>query len=183
MSNTAKLQKYVALLRGINVGGHHKVPMADLRKTLEKMGLQAIKTLLNSGNVVFEAKKENEKALATEIASQLEKTFGFPVPVIIRTDDEIQKIVEAAPFKNIAITPKTRCYLSFLPESPKSKLAIPYTSEDKSFTILSIIEQAVISVLDLDKTKSVDAMKILEKEFGKNITTRNWNTVVKINQM
>ena len=183
MKNTAEEQKFVALLRGINVGGHHKVPMAALRETLGNMGFQQVKTLLNTGNIWFEAGKEDEKGLAAKIAVQLENSFGFPIPVIIRRADNIKKIVEANPFSEVNRTPATRLYVSFLPHTPRSKLSIPYISPDGSFTIISTIEHTVFSVLDLDKSKSVDAMKILEKEFGKNITTRNWNTVVKIAQM
>ena len=174
---------YVALLRGINVGGHHKVPMAALRETLENMEFQQVKTLLNTGNVLFEAEKEPEKVLSEKIATQLEKTFGFPIPVIIRTAEDLKKIVAADPFREIKVTPATRLYVSFLADTPKSKLSLPYTSPDESFRIISVIDRTVFSVLDLDKTRSVDAMKILEKEFGKNITTRNWNTVIKIGQM
>jgi uncharacterized protein (DUF1697 family) len=183
MNNKTERQKYVALLRGINVGGHHKVPMAALRETLEKMGFQQVKTLLNTGNISFEAEKQDEKGLAAKIATQLEKTFGFPVPVIIRKADEIGKVVAANPFEKINVTKATRLYVSFLPDVSKSKLTIPYTSSDESFTIISVMGQTVFSVLNLDKSGTVDAMKILEKEFGKNITTRNWNTVVKITQM
>ena len=180
MKNTVN---YVALLRGINVGGHHKVPMAALRETLEKMGLQQVKTLLNTGNISFEAEKQDEKELAAKIATQLETTFGFVVPVIIRTADEIRELVAANPFEEINVTKATRLYASFLSDMPKSNLSIPYTSPDESFTIISIMHQTVLSVLDLDKSGTVDAMKILEKEFGNNITTRNWNTVVKIEKM
>ena len=176
-------QKYVALLRGINVGGYHKVPMVTLRETLENMGFQQVKTLLNTGNVVFEAKQEDEKELAESIAVQLKSTFGFPVPVIIRTTNEIRELVAANPFNGINVTKATRLYTTFLSDTPKSNLSLPYTSPDESFKIISITHQTVFSVLDIDKSGSVDAMKILEKEFGKNITTRNWNTVVKIAQM
>ncbi len=179
----AEKQKYVALLRGINVGGHHKVPMATLRETLEKRGFQNVKTLLNTGNVVFEAEQEDENALAEKLAAHLQSTFGFPVPVIIRTADEIGKLVAANPFEKINVTKKTRLYATFLPDVPESNLSIPYTSLDGAYQIISILKNTVFSVLDLDKSGSVDAMKILEKEFGKNITTRNWNTVLKIGQM
>lgn len=183
MNKTIEERKYVALLRGINVGGHHKVPMATLRETLENMGFRQVKTLLNTGNVLFEAEKEREEVLAEKLAVQLENTFGFPVPVIVRIADNIKEIVAANPFREIKVTPATRLYVSFLPDTPKNNLPLPYISPDESFRILSVTDRTVFSVLDLDKTQSVDAMKILEKEFGKNITTRNWNTVLKIGQM
>ena len=77
-------EKYVAFLRGINVGGHHKVPMADLRKELEKLGFENVETLLNSGNIIFEAISNNEGNLEKKISAHLEKSFGFPIPTVIR---------------------------------------------------------------------------------------------------
>jgi len=179
----AEKQKYIALLRGINIGPHHKIPMADLRETLGKMGFQNVKTLLNTGNVVFEAAQADEKLLAEKLAAHLQSTFGFPVPVIIRTADGIEELIAANPFEGVNVTKKTRLYATFLPNVPASGLSVPYTSLDGAYQIISILHKTVFSVLDLDKSGSVDAMKILEKEFGKNITTRNWNTVVKIGQM
>ena len=73
-------EKYVAFLRGINVGGHHKVPMIDLRAELEKINLKNSITILNSGNVLFES---DEKNLENKISEHLEEKFGFHIPVII----------------------------------------------------------------------------------------------------
>lgn len=172
----APVEKYVALLRGINIGGHKKVPMKELKKALEKEGFLNVKTLLNSGNVVFEGEKEP----AFKIQEVLEKTFGFSIDTIVLPFEKIEKIVDSDPFKKIAVTPQIRLYITFLPEKSKSTLAIPYLSDDQSFTIIEATDLAVFSVLDLDKSKTVEGMKILEKEFGKHITTRNYNTVVKI---
>jgi len=77
-------EKYVAFLRGINVGGHHKVPMADLRKELEKLGFENVETLLNSANIIFEAISDYEENLEKKISAHLEKSFGFPIPTIVR---------------------------------------------------------------------------------------------------
>lgn len=174
------MTKYIALLRGINVGGHKKVPMAELKKAFEEMGFENVKTFLASGNVVFGTKEEIAEALTEKIASKLEKTFGFPIPIIVRKISDIEKMIKTDPFKDIKVTPQTRQYVTFLSEKPKSTLEIPYSSPDQSFRILNVTNGAIFSVLDLTKTRTVDAMAVLEKEFGKNITTRNWNTVMKI---
>jgi len=76
--------KYVAFLRGINVSGHHKVPMAELRKELTKLGFTNVITLLNSGNVIFESSSDDAELLEKTIAEHLEKVFGFQIPVLIR---------------------------------------------------------------------------------------------------
>lgn len=173
--------RYVALLRGINVGGNKKVPMAVLKKSLEKLGCNSVTTLLASGNVVFDAADTDKKVLIAKLEEHLEKTFGFTIPVILRTFDELVKLKKSDPFKGIKVTPETRLYVTFLGEARKSTLKIPYKDPVENYRILSVVDGDVCSVLVLDpKMKTVDAMKILEKEFGKNITTRNWNTVEKI---
>ena len=173
------MNKHVSLLRGINVGGHKKVPMANLKKEYEKMGFSNIKTILNSGNVVFEG---NDKNLH-HIPAHLEKAFGFEIPVITIPYEQILQIIQIDPFKNIEVTPKTRLYITFLPEPHKSPLKIPYSSDDNSFQIIYQTATMLFSILDLNKTGTVDAMNILEKAYGKNITTRNLNTVQKIGKL
>jgi uncharacterized protein (DUF1697 family) len=171
--------KYVALLRGINVGGHKKVPMADLKKTLEKMGFKNVRTLLASGNVLFEAPEKT--AVSSEaIEASLKKKFGFTVPVILIPFSKIDDIIKTDPFRKIKLTPEIRRYATFLSEKTKSKLPIPYRSPDGSLAILSVSGNTIFSILDISRSKTPDAMNILEKEFGKNITTRNWNTIIKI---
>ncbi|HLG03875.1 MAG TPA: DUF1697 domain-containing protein [Bacteroidia bacterium] len=175
--------KFVALLRGINVGGNKMVPMAELKKLLEKSGYKNVKTLLASGNVVFESDKGKKEKIAAELEVLLEKKFKFTVPLQIWPFGAIVKMTKKDPFKNIRVTKDTRLYVTFIPGKPASTLPLPYASADGSINILFLEDNALFSYLDLAKTGTVEAMKILEKEFGKNITTRNWNTVQKIAQM
>lgn len=168
--------KFVALLRGINVGGHRKVPMQELKKNFEKQGFHNVKTLLATGNVVFEGNEE----LIHNIPCILEEVFGFAIGTIILPFEAITKIVESDPFKSLRITPKMRLYVTFLGEKNNTKLKIPYYSQDDSFQIIKLTDIAVFSFLDLEKTGTPELMNILEKEFGRNITTRNYNTIMKI---
>lgn len=173
--------KFVALLLGINVGGNRKVPMGDLRKLFEKLKFTNVKTLLNSGNVVFESSESNKENLREKIEKALMSTCGFEVFVIVLSHKEIQKLVDEDPFKNIKITPNTRLYVTFLSEKPTTNLKISYESPKQDFKIIRVTDNAVISVLELsEKDKTTDAMKVLNKICGKKITTRNWNTVKKI---
>jgi uncharacterized protein (DUF1697 family) len=172
--------KYLALLRGINVGGHHKVPMADLQKQLAKLGFTDIVTLLNSGNVVFDAPETSIDALEIKITAHLEKSFGFPVPVLLRRAEEILSISHLDPFRNIEVTKDTRLYVSFLKKAPTIKIGLPWTSDDKSFRILDIGDRAIFSVLDVSVSGTPDGMEALERLFGKEITTRNLNTITRI---
>jgi uncharacterized protein (DUF1697 family) len=173
--------KYAAFLRGINVGGHKTVPMEQLKKTFESLGFQNIRTLLASGNVLFDAPKKSLVELARKIGEGLEKTFGFEIGVLVRTIDEIQKLIDSAPFKNIRVTPQTRLYVTFISGKPNDTLKIPYESPGKEIKILHASDDTVLSVVNLSHgVGTIDLMGILEKEFGKNITTRNWNTIVKM---
>ncbi len=172
---------YIALLRGINIGRHKRIKMADLRQAFTSWGYSNIRTLLATGNVLFEAPDTAVQALQQNISVKLAETFGFDVPVIIRTRGEIQSLANANPFRGVEVTANTRLYITFLSEKPNISLPIPYESPDKNYQIIAVSDQEVCSVLTLnDKMKTTDAMNILQKEFGKNITTRNWNTVLKL---
>jgi uncharacterized protein (DUF1697 family) len=92
------MQKLVALLRGINVGGHHKVPMAELKTLLTNLGCDNVKTILNSGNVVFETKKKDNAGLERIIEMALTEHFGFPIPVILIPHKQINELVNDDPF-------------------------------------------------------------------------------------
>lgn len=172
---------YIALLRGINVGGHHKVPMADLKVLLQKMKLTQVRTLLNSGNIIFESDLYiSESDLEALLQSTLEKHFGFPIPVILCEKAVMDELVLTDPFKKIEVTKDTRLYVSFLKEPSEVELKTPWTSDDGTFTIIAYTGKIICSILDLSLTKTVKGMDSLEKLFGKDITTRNWNTILKI---
>lgn len=155
--------------------------MAQLKATLEEIGFSNVKTLLASGNVILTSKEENISSLTKRIALALETEFGFPVPVLIRKMSRLEEMFASEPFKGIKVTKDIRFYVTFLSEVPKTKLNIPYTSDDKALRILKLEDDALYSVLDLSKgSGTVDAMAIIEKEFGKLVTTRNWNTIEKM---
>lgn len=178
------MAKYAAFLRGINVGGNKPVPMERLKKALESLGFQNVKTLLASGNVVFEAPSMPAGALVKRIEKKLSETFDHEISTITRTAAKLQALADSEPFKGIRATPRTRLFVTFLPGKPTTSLKIPYESPDKSFRILRLTGGEVCSVLTLGPqwAKNLRQMNILEKEFGKKITTRTWNTVVKVQQ-
>ncbi|MEM0577540.1 DUF1697 domain-containing protein [Flavobacterium polysaccharolyticum] len=170
-------------LRGINVGGHHKVPMAELRDRLNEVGCINVRTLLNTGNFVFDTTQTNIQDLENNIEDFISKSFGFPIPVILKTKKAISDLVEDNPFMKTNTHRDIRLYVSFLKDTPKLDLTIPYLSADKSYKIISIKDKTILSVLDLSTTKTPKGMDELEKLFGKNITTRNWNTIKKVNDI
>ncbi len=175
-----KTEKYVAFLRGINVGGHHKLPMADLKKYLEKEGYKNIKTLLNSGNVMLDSYPTEQRKMQTEIAALLEKKAGFPVPTVVYPAAFISDLMRKKPFAGITIHPQLRLYVSLFPKEIPRKVKTPQTSPDGGFTLLKQFPRCAFSILDISKTQSPKGMEVLEKLFGKDITTRNWNTLEKM---
>ncbi|MCB0806164.1 MAG: DUF1697 domain-containing protein [Bacteroidales bacterium] len=173
------MNKYVSLLRGINVGGHKKVPMADLRKLLEKHGFKNVKTLLASGNVVYESNPEK----ADKMSAFLEDHFGFPIPLLTFPFETIEKIVASDPFHKVELNEKTKLYVTFTREKPTPGFEVPFYADDGSFGVAGILDHAIFSFVDLEKTGTLDAMAFLEKDLGKDLTTRNYNTVVKIGKL
>ncbi len=180
MNSKKVTERYIAFLRGINVGGHHKVPMADLRKALEKIDCKNVITLLNSGNVIFETVTDDIENLEKKISEKLEKIFRFQIPTIIRKSETINELFKEAPFKDVKITKDIRLYVSFLKENKQIDMELPWISSDNSYKIIKSRNEIILSVLDLSISKTPKAMIALEKSFGKDITTRNWKTIERI---
>lgn len=175
-----KTQKYTAFLRGINVGGHHKVPMAELVKEMKNMGFKNVITLLNSGNIIFESSNKNIEKLEALIADKLAQKFGFPTPTMVIPAATIQDLFKEEPFQNFELTKDTRFYISFLKEKTIPDLELPWIDDTLAYRILEARDRIVLSVLDLSVSKTPKAMKALEQIFGKHITTRNWKTIGRI---
>ena len=169
--------KYVAFLRGINVGGHKLVSMTKLREVFDSLGFEKVETLLVSGNVVFEAPAKSTEVHAARIEKKLKSAFGHEIGVIIRPMTDLQRLVKSDPFKSIKVTPQTRLYVTFLRKKPKAALKIPDETE-AGFRILHVSETEVCSVVTLSSNRqTTDLMRFLEKELTRNVTTRNWNTL------
>src|SRR5512145_967705 len=176
------MKAYVALLRGINVGGHKRVSMDRLRQAFESLGFQNVSTLLASGNVVFHAPAQSRAALIRKIEAGLKRSLGHEISVILRTPEELRALAGLNPFRAIRVTPQTRLFVTFLAEKPRTRLKIPYLSPDKSYRILRRTRGELCSVLTVGPqwAKNLRQMDILEKEFGKRITTRSWSTVLRL---
>lgn len=174
--------KCVALLRGINVGGHKKVKMEDLRRVFGSLGFKNVKTFIASGNVVFEAGETQD--MSKKIEKKLMQEFGFEITTIVRTMPEIRGTLLLNPFRKIKAGENVRLYVTFLAEKQKSALKLPYESQGKDFRILQKTDMEIFSVLYIrPEARSVDLMAFIEKEFGKASTTRNWNTVQKLAEL
>jgi len=164
------------------VGGHASIRMADLKAAFAAMGFANVRTVLASGNVVFATVQKEPALLAREIEAGLRKTFGKDIGVVVRSSGDLETLRSSDPFKGIDPTPDTRFYVTFLSEKPRPlSIAIPYSTPNGAFRILRASGGEVIGVVDLAKGKGTpEAMAILERELGSKLTTRNWNTVLKV---
>lgn len=171
----------VALLRGINVGGHKTIKMADLVKAFEGLGLAKVRSLLASGNVVFETAPEEPRALRGRLEGHLAERFGHPVGVVLRFLEQVRALAKADPFHGIELTPDLRFYVTFLPDPAAKKLKVSSALAGENFQIAATTRGEICSVARvLPNGRLGNEMNLIEKEFGKDVTTRNWNTVLRI---
>ncbi len=170
----------IAFLRGINVGGHKKVPMAALKKAFEAMGFRDVRTVLASGNVIFEAPGKDPR-LDLAIARGLEKAFGFPVKVVIRTVGELRALVASDPFKGVPSGPDVKLYVTFLAQEKPGLSGLRPPSSAKGVRIVRVAPGEIFSVVTLSPgVGTPELMAFLEKAVGHEVTTRNWQTVIKL---
>jgi uncharacterized protein (DUF1697 family) len=174
-----KMIKYAALLRGIGPSNPN-MRNEKLRGVFENLGFQNVQTVISSGNVLFETQSGDIKELEAIIEKALPEQLGFTSTTIIRSKEELQLLVDKKPFKDLKDTPESKLNVTFLKNKPNTEIEFPYHAENRGFTVLCIYDRAIFSVVDLTRTKTPDLMRWLEKEFGKEITTRTWKTVGKL---
>jgi uncharacterized protein (DUF1697 family) len=169
--------KYIALLRGINVGGKNVIKMEDLRQLFESLGFENVKTYIQSGNVYFESADKNESALTKKIEMQLRKTLNDDVLVFIRTIAEVKAIVNLFPFNKIKTAPGTKFYVSFLKDELKKKPKLPHISPKKDVEIIEIKKREIYCLTVEINGRFGFPNNFVENEFNIAATTRNWLTV------
>ena len=168
---------YIAMLRGINVSGQKPVKMDQLRKMFEALGFAEVKTYVQSGNVVFQAKKSPVAELSRKIEAGILREFGFDVPVISKTAEEIGSTIQNNPFlKEKAIDP-ARLHVTFLSGVPAKaaleKLSAVRAAPDRFHSLATEIYLHCPDGYGNSKL----ANNILERLLSLRATTRNWKTV------
>ena len=174
-----KQNKYVALLRGI-MPTNPSMRNENLRAVLEELGFTGVKTVIASGNVIFESDSGDTKQLEEIIEKAWPEKLGFTSTTIIRKIEQLISLTEADPFRDHERTENIRLNVTFLKKDPAFKPDFPYQVEGRSFTLLAMSDRAVFSVIDISAEKTPDMMTWLEKQYGKDITTRTWKTVHRI---
>ena len=175
------MKTYIALLRGINVSGHKKILMADLKKLFKKLGHQEVQTYIQSGNVVFRSHSEaSAKEYSENISEAIKKKYGWEVPVLVITPSEIKSILEDCPFSNEI---KEKSYFVLLQSVPSS-LTISETEKihypNEEFVITST---CVYLYSEIGAGKSKLSTNFFERKLKVSATARNYNTMVKLLSM
>ncbi|MEC5387535.1 DUF1697 domain-containing protein [Uliginosibacterium sp. H3] len=166
------MPRYVAFLRGVSP---MNAKMPELKRAFEAAGFTEVKTLLSSGNVVFNARSASEKALAQKAEKAMQATLGNSFGTFIRKAEHLQELIAAEPFAEFPLSADDKCVVTFLEEVPKA-LKLPIVLEDAR--ILKIIDREVLCAYTPGPNGPV-FMRLLEKTFGKKITTRTLDTVKK----
>lgn len=170
--------QYLALLRGINVGGKNKVKMAELREAVEAIGHTDVATYIQSGNALFRAPRQPRPELAARLESGLSERFGIELKVVVVTAAELRRVVEEAPDGFGAET--HRCDVIFLrkPLTVKQAMAVIETKEgvDSAWAGKGVL---YFSRLDA-KASSSRLSKVVARPEYKNMTIRSWRTTEKL---
>jgi uncharacterized protein (DUF1697 family) len=170
----------VAFLRGINNVGSRRVTMAALKSAFEAMGFKNVRTVLASGNVIFESLRRDPR-LDSTIAQGLEKALGFPVTVIMRSVRELLDIFASEPFKAAPSGPGVQQYVTFVTKKGTAHSGIRLPATPKAVRILRIDPGEVFSVVMLSEGgRTPDLMRYLDRNLGPTGTTRNWRTVLRL---
>jgi len=175
------MQTFISILRGINVSGQKKMLMSELKALYEGLKFKEVITYIQSGNVLFKSEKNlSDLELAAKIEKAIYKKYGFEVPVIIRTKNEIQNIITVNPFlkeKNIEVK---RLYVTFLSETPAKENIESAKNFDSSPDQFFIIGKEAYLCVSNGYGETKLSNNFFEKKLKVNATTRNWNTVQKL---
>jgi uncharacterized protein (DUF1697 family) len=173
---------YIAMLRGINIGPHKRMKMEKLRASCEALGLQKVQTLIQSGNIVFQAAKTSPAALSKKIEEQIVKDFGFSADVITRTRDDMEQVVKRNPLVKRGFD-LAKLHVVFLTQPPTpdalKKLELLTLAPDKfraSGNEIYFYFPNGVSGSSLWKHP-------LDRVLGQTGTMRNWNTVTALLEM
>jgi uncharacterized protein (DUF1697 family) len=169
------MNKYIALLRGINVGGHKKVLMADLTSLFESLGFTEVQTYIQSGNVVFSSKIESN--LEGRIAEAIESKYGFFVPVLVKKASEMTKILSNCPFSG---EKREKSYFILMKENPTREdieLTMKFSHEDEEFHIR---KDCVYIYYRVGAGTAKMGNNFFEKKLKVIATARNYRTMAKL---
>jgi uncharacterized protein (DUF1697 family) len=167
------MPRYVAFLRGVSP---QNAKMPELKRAFESAGFTEVRTLLSSGNVVFNTRAASEAAIAKRAEDAMQAELGHSFGTIVRSTQFLQELLAADPFAAFSLPPASKRVVTFLRQPPASAPVLPISRDEA--TILHIAGEEVFTAY-LPGPKGPVFMVLLERTFGKDITTRTLGTVQK----
>ena len=176
------METYISILRGINVGGHKLIKMQALTKLYEDLGFKNVKTYIQSGNVVFQAKQTDSTLLEEMISKKITEIFTFEVPIIVTLQKEIAKIHKNNPFIYEKNYDTNLLHVTFLSQKPKQADIAKITGDfGKDEFIIS--DKAVYLYCPNSYSNSKLTNTFFENKLKVSATTRNWKTTTELLNM
>ena len=167
------MPRYVAFLRGVSP---MNAKMADLRRCLESAGFTNVKTVLSSGNLVFDARAKSDTAIARDVEAAMAKHLGRAFSTIVRSSSHLRDLIEADPFSAFRLAPAAKRVVTFLRDPHTARLSLPVESDGARILAVKGLE---VFTAYLPSSRGAVFMTLIEKTFGTNVTTRTWDTVRK----
>jgi uncharacterized protein (DUF1697 family) len=172
---------HVAMLRGINLGPHRRVPMADLRTLLTEAGYEAVRTYVQSGNIVLRSPAKPGE-VERELQTLISERFGFDVPVVVRSRAQLAAVVKADPLGDVADDPK-RYQVSFLAEKPPADLVRRMQERATESERVVARGREIYAWHPEGVARSKLWNELAGKGLGITATARNWTTVMTLMEM
>ena len=167
---------YISILRGINVSGHRMIKMDALKKMCAELGFSNIRTYIQSGNIVFQAKETATQKLSELIESVINKTFGFDVPAIILTKDELENIIKSNPFVKDETKNASFFHVTFLSGNPAKENIELLQQADLKNDEYAVGDKAIYLYCPDSYSNSKLTNSFFENKLKVIATTRNWKT-------
>jgi uncharacterized protein (DUF1697 family) len=174
--------RYVALLRGINVGGKTLIKMADLKTSFEELGFAGVSTYIASGNVLFESDEDDATALAVTIEEAIERRFELPVKVVVLDREAYARIVKAVPKAWIG-DGTVRANVAFLRRGTDAKQVVRDLEPDASIEEVKAVDGAILWATRRDSLNRSVMRKLIGGAAYKELTVRNLNTTLKLDEL
>ena len=174
--------RYVALLRGINVGGNNMIKMEKLRETVAGLGFENVKTYINSGNIIFDTAKTDDKKLAVKIHDAIQRDFGFDISVMVRPIAEIDELIASNPFEGQFESHKD-LHVFFLNEPLSGEQTALLLAQESDAERFYITDRHILCLLRISILDSSVGKGFIDKKLKVATTARNWRTVNKIAEM
>ena len=174
------MARFAAFLRGINVSGQKLIKMEDLSRYFTELGLQDVRTFLQSGNVVFDTTLKSDRSLTQKLEAGLHAALGYDVSVMLRSIRELEDLARLNVFHKIK-PGDAKPYITFLASAPEQDVRVPLKSPKADLEVIHIAGANLFCIgLPAADGRSSYPNPFVEKYFGIPATTRNWNTVLKM---